>query len=205
MFDFFFSQYKNYPTSDILLENGAILFGLLSVWYAKKDVIWVFPTGIVNTAIYVYLLWKWSLLGDMMINFYYVVMSIYGWYYWTRKKGTELEHPISRTTTQEKWKAIVIFLATIGFVVVVYTIFDKFTHWTSYVDTLVTGIFFVGMWLMAKRKLENWLLWIIGDLISIPLYFVKGYTCTSIQYLIFTIIALYGYIAWKKGLQQKSI
>ena len=83
--------------------------------------------------------------------------------------------------------------------------FDKFTHWYSYVDTLVTGIFFVGMWLMAKRKIENWILWIIGDIISIPMYFYKGYAFTSIQYFIFTIIAILGYLEWKKVIQQKTI
>jgi nicotinamide mononucleotide transporter len=187
------------------LEVTAIIFGLLSVWYAKKNNIWVFPTGIINTAIYVYLLWKWSLLGDMMINFYYVVMSIYGWYHWTRKKDDVVEFPISRTNTYEKKVSVFIFVLTIVFVVAVYSFFGKFTHWTSYVDTFVTGIFFVGMWLMARRKIENWILWIIGDIISIPMYFAKGYSFTSIQYLIFTIIAIFGYLEWKKTLQQKIV
>ncbi len=204
MFDFLFSQYKDYPTFQIVMELTAIFFGLLSVWFAKKDNIWVFPTGIVNTAIYVYLLWKWSLLGDMMINFYYVVMSIYGWYHWTRKKGEVIEFPIARMTLSEKRWSVVIFIGTILFVIAVYSFFDKFTHWTSFVDTFATGIFFVGMWLMAKRKIENWIFWIIGDIISIPMYFAKGFSFTSIQYLVFTIIAIFGYIEWKKILQNKN-
>lgn len=205
MFELLFSQYKNYPPFQIILEVTAIFFGLLSVWYAKKDNIWVFPTGIINTAIYTYLLWKWSLLGDMMINFYYVVMSIYGWFHWTRKKDNVVQFTISRMNSYEKKVSVVIFVLTIGFVVAVYSFFDKFTHWTSYIDTLITGIFFVGMWLMARRKIENWILWIVGDIISIPMYFVKGYSFTSIQYLIFTIIAIFGYLEWKKTLQQKII
>jgi nicotinamide mononucleotide transporter len=204
MVEFLFDQYKSYPMHEIVLEITAILFGFLSVWYAKKDNIWVFPTGIINTAIYVYLLWKWSLLGDMMINFYYVIMSVYGWYHWTRTKNDVVQFPISRMTTAEKKWSAIIFLLTILFVVAVYTFFDKFTHWTSYVDTLVTGIFFVGMWLMARRKVENWILWILGDVISIPMYFAKGYTFTSIQYFIFTIIAVFGYIEWKKTLNNSS-
>ena len=204
MVEFLFDQYKNYPFHEIVLEITAVIFGLLSVWYAKKDNIWVFPTGIINTAIYVYLLWKWSLLGDMMINFYYVIMSVYGWYHWTRTKNDVVQFPISRMTTAEKKWSAIIFLLTILFVVAVYTFFDKFTHWTSYVDTLVTGIFFVGMWLMARRKVENWILWILGDVISIPMYFAKGYTFTSIQYFIFTIIAVFGYIEWKKTLNNSS-
>ncbi len=205
MFEFLFSQYKNYPTREIVLEITAIIFGLLSVWYAKKDNIWVFPTGIISTVIYTYLLCKWNLLGDMMINFYYAVMSVYGWYHWTRKKGDVVEFPISKMDTYEKKVSIVLFIGTVVFVVAVYTFFDKFTHWTSYVDTFVTGIFFVGMWLMARRKIENWILWIVGDIISIPMYFAKGYSFTSIQYLIFTIVAVFGYLEWKKTLQQKIV
>ena len=205
MFEFLFHQYKDYPTHEIVLELTAIIFGLLSVWYAKKDNIWVFPTGIINTIIYTYLLWKWSLLGDMMINFYYAVMSVYGWYHWTRKKDDIFEFPISRMNTYEKKVSIMLFIGTVIFVIAVYTFFDKFTHWTSYVDTVVTGIFFVGMWLMARRKIENWILWIIGDIISIPMYFYKGYSFTSIQYLIFTIIAVFGYLEWKRTLQQKIV
>lgn len=202
MFEFLFSQYKNYPTHEIILELIAIFFGLLSVWFAKKNNILVFPTGIINTGIYVYLLWKWDLLGDMIINFYYVVMSIYGWYHWSRKKGEQNQYEIAIASKKEWFYSFYIFTATILLVVGVYLFFGKFTHWTSYVDTFVTGIFFAGMWLMARRKIENWLFWIIGDIISIPMYFVKGYTFTSIQYLIFTIIAFYGYQEWKKKLQQ---
>jgi len=203
MMDFLFSQYKYYSTTEISLEVIAILFGLASVWYAKKNNVLVFPTGIVNTAIYVYLLCHWNLLGDMMINFYYVIMSIYGWTMWNAK-STQPELPITTMTRKEKQTAFVIFLLTIAFVVFIYCIFDKFTHYTTYIDTFVTGIFFVGMWLMAKRKIENWIFWIVGDLISVPMYFVKGYTFTSIQYLLFTLIAIFGYIEWNKTLRRTT-
>lgn len=202
MLEFLFSQYKSYPTHEIFLELVAIFFGLFSVWLAKKNNILVFPTGIINTAIYVFLLWKWNLLGDMIINFYYVIMSIYGWYHWSKKKNETDQNKIAKSTKNELLYSLYIFIATVALVIGVYLFFDKFTHWTSYVDTFVTGIFFSGMWLMARRKIENWLFWIVGDFISIPMYFVKGYTFTSIQYLIFTIIAIYGYREWKKKLQQ---
>ena len=205
MIEYLFHQYKDYPILEIYLEITAVIFGLLSVWYAKKDNILVFPTGIISTSIYVYLLWKWSLLGDMMINGYYFIMSIYGWYLWTRKKEGGEEYPIATLSNKEKSTAFIIFITTITFVVGVYLFFDKFTTWAAYVDTLVTGIFFVGMWLMAKRKIENWILWIIGDIISIPLYFFKGYTFTSIQYIIFTVIAFYGYLEWKKTLNNSRL
>ena len=204
MFDFLFAQYSEYPTHQIFLEITAVFFGLLSVWYAKKNNILVFPTGLISTAIYVYLLWKWGLLGDMTINIYYVIMSFYGWYHWSRKKNEVVAFPISTTTKKEQLWAWSLFFASMIFVVFIYNYFDKFTSWTAYVDTLTTGIFFAAMWLMAKRKVENWILWIIGDIISIPLYFYKGYTFTSIQYIIFTIIAVYGYLEWNKIKHKKN-
>lgn len=204
MFDFFFSQYSNYQTHDIILEINAVLLGIASVWYAKKDDILVFPTGMISTLIYVYLLWKWTLWGDMIINGYYFIMSIYGWYHWTRKKGDIIEFPISVISTNEKRISLFIFIFTVAFVVAVYHYFNKFNTWYAYVDTFVTGIFFVAMWLMAKRKIENWVFWIIGDLVSIPLYFAKGLTFTSFQYIVFTIVAVYGYLEWKKTLNSSQ-
>ncbi|NRD21941.1 nicotinamide mononucleotide transporter [Winogradskyella litoriviva] len=200
IFDFFFGQYAEYQTSDIVLEIVAVIFGFLSVWFSKKNNILVFPTGMISTCIFVYLLLKWQLLGDMMINAYYFIMSVFGWYVWTRKIDTEHETPISRTTKKEKQISVAIFIATLIFVFIVYKTFDKWTSWVAYIDTITTATFFVGMWLMAKRKIENWIYWIIGDLISIPLYFYKGFTFTSFQYLGFTVIAIFGYLAWKKNL-----
>ncbi|RXP45158.1 nicotinamide riboside transporter PnuC [Lutibacter sp. HS1-25] len=193
-----FGQYSGYETIDIALEIIAILFGFLSVWYSKNNKIWVYPTGMVSTLIFVYLLLKWGLLGDMLINAYYFIMSIYGWYIWTRKVDATHHTPISRTTKKEKQTSVIIFILTLVFVFIVYQSFDKWNSWVAYVDTITTAIFFVGMWLMAKRKIENWIYWIVGDIISIPLYFYKGFTFTSFQYLIFTIIAVYGYLEWKK-------
>ncbi len=202
IFDFFFGQYSGYETIDIVLEIVAVIFGFLSVWFSKQNHILVFPTGMISTSIYVYLLFKWSLLGDMMINGYYFIMSVYGWYVWTRKVDATHVTPISRTNTNEKYLSIAIFLATLLFVFIVYKSFDKWTNWVAYVDTITTATFFVGMWLMARRKIENWIYWIVGDIISIPLYFYKGFTFTSLQYLGFTIIAIFGYIAWKKHLNK---
>ena len=204
IFDFLFSQYSGYETLDIVLELIAAVFTLASVWFSKKNNILVFPTGMICTAIFVYLLLKWGLLGDMMINAYYFIMSVYGWYIWTRKVDATHVTPISRTTVAERKTAVFIFIATFVFVWVVYTVFDKFDHWTAYVDTLTTAIFFVGMWLMAKRKIENWLYWIVGDIISVPLYFYKGLTFSSILYFVLTIIAVFGYIEWKKHLHSEK-
>ncbi|MDC3229295.1 nicotinamide riboside transporter PnuC [Flavobacteriaceae bacterium] len=202
-FNFLFEQYATYETIDIVLEIIAVVFGFLSVWFSKQNKIWVFPTGMISTSIFVYLLLKWSLLGDMMINGYYFIMSVYGWYVWTRKIDDTQVTPISKINFKEKKISVAIFFATLLFVFIIYKTFDKWSDWVAYADTITTAIFFVGMWLMAKRKIENWIFWIIGDIISVPLYLYKGFTFTSFQYLGFTFIAIFGYLAWKKNLNKQ--
>jgi len=201
IFDLLFEQYSQYQTIDIILEITAVVFGLLSVWFSKNNNILVFPTGIISTFIFIYLLYKSVLLGDMMINAYYFIMSIYGWYVWTREENNSITL-ISRINAKEKNICILIFIFSLIFVYSIYVYFDKWNSLTAYIDNLSTAIFFVGMWLMAKRKIENWIFWIIGDIISVPLYFYKGLTFTSLQYLIFTFIAIAGYYSWKKILNK---
>ena len=202
IFDFILQQFSNYGTQDIILEIIGVLFGLISVWYAKKNSIWVYPTGIISTVIYVYLLLKWTLLGDMIINAYYFFMSAYGWYFWSKKQENVNVNPITSTQPKEYKIVVWLFIASFLFIFCIYQVFDKWKDWTAYVDTLTTAIFFAGMWLMARRKIENWLFWIVGDIISVPLYLYKGLTITSVQYIIFTVIAIYGYSSWKKILDK---
>ncbi len=202
IFDWIFAQYQGVPTHLVVLEMIGVLFGFLSVWYSKRENILVFPTGIVSTGIFVYILLVYGLLGDMLINAYYFAMSMYGWYVWTQKVDEDHYIPITQMTKKDKNRAIVLFIATVVLVIGVYLGFEKFNSWTAYVDTLTTAIFFVGMWLMAKKKLENWTFWIIGDIISVPLYLYKGLVFTAFQYLLFTIIAIYGYKAWKNNLNK---
>lgn len=212
-----FNQYDGVPTHLVVLEIIGVIFGFLSVWYARKGNIWVYPTGIISTMLFVYLLWHYVLWGDMLINVYYTIMSIYGWVLWARNAKDNII-TISRTTPAD-WKTATLLGAfSFLFVIGVYYLkpfikndfslqgvtlgFHNFLP-TEYVDVFTTAIFLVGMWLMAKRKIENWLFWIVGDLISIPLYYIKGMVFTSFQYLLFTIIAIMGYLEWRRKLQQE--
>jgi nicotinamide mononucleotide transporter len=204
VFDFLFSQYSGYSTLNIILEIIAILFSIVSVIYSLKNKVWVFPTGIISTALYVYLLFTWGLLGDMIVNVYYFIMSAYGWYIWTKKVDDTSVTPISHTTKKEHVSTIFIFIGTLLFILSIYTVFDKWKDWTAYVDTFTTGVFFVGMWLMAKRKIENWLYLLLGNIISVPLYFYKGYTLSSFLYIAFSILAVFGYLEWKRILVNKN-
>jgi nicotinamide mononucleotide transporter len=228
--DFFIEPYRTAYALNIALEFIAAFFGVISVFYAKKENILVFPTGIISTVIYVYLLSQWNLYGDLIINIYYTIMSVYGWYMWSKIIDNDKNHiPISRTTKSDKIKAFGIFVFTSIFVIIVYRYYNvmpnnlgftesinyainkltsgnltNFREGTPYLDTFTTGIFFAAMWLMANKKIENWTLWIAGNIVSIPLYFVKGYGFTGIQYSIFLILAILGYRQWKKNLDKKK-
>ena len=195
--DQLFYQYSQYSNTDISLEIIAVFFGFLSVWFSKNNNILVFPTGMINTSIFVYLLLKWSLLGDMIINAYYFIMSIYGWYFWLKGTNNTVS-PISKVSNKDIRIVVLLFISSSVFVSLVYTFFDKWETIVSYIDILTTAIFFAAMWLMAKRKVESWIFWIVGNIISIPLYLHKGLAFTSIQYFIFTVIAIAGYIKWKE-------
>ncbi len=196
--DYVFEQFASYSEINLSLELIAVFFGLISVWFAKNNNVLVYPTGIISTLIFVYLLFKENLLGDMLINGYYFIMSIYGWYIWSKKNGEETIYKISYLNSSEKSLSYILFVISMVFVILVYLTGNGFLSTIALIDSLTTAVFFVGMWMMAKRKIENWFLWIIGDLISIPLYFYKGMLFTSIQYLIFTIIAFYGLQSWRK-------
>ena len=200
--DYLFQQYSTYSQLDVGLEILAVIFGFFSVWFSKNNNVLVFPTGLVNTSIFVYLLFKWELLGDMIINAYYFIVSIYGWYYWTRKNKEEYT-PITKINISEKKFISLIAILSCLFVSLMYSYFDKWSGVVSYIDILTTSIFFVGMWLMAKRKIESWIYWIIGDIISVPLYLYKGLAFTSFQYFIFTFIAIAGYYKWKNIYNKK--
>ena len=196
--DFLFSQYSSYSESFVFLESFAVGMNILSVIYAKQNNILVYPTGLIGTGIFVFILFNFSLLGDMIINGYFFFMSIYGWYYWSRKKDEVFINNVSRLEKKEYKQLIYLALGSLIFIYFVYVQFDKWNSWTAYVDNITTAIFFVAMWLMARRKIESWIFWIIGDLITVPLYFYKGLTISSLQYIIFTVLAILGYISWKK-------
>ena len=230
LIQFFLQPYETASTFNIILEFLAAAFGVISVFYARKENILVFPTGIISTAIYVYLLSQWTLYGDLIINVYYTLMSIYGWYMWHKVIDDKQSHiVISRTNLKDKLKATGIFLFTSFFVIVVYryynvmpndldfreSVFYAWQHLTSgsiedfrkatpFLDTFTTGIFFAAMWLMANKKIENWTLWIVGDVVSIPLYFVKGYGFTGIQYSIFLVLAVMAYFSWRKNIENRE-
>ena len=190
---------------DLGLEFFAAVLGVLSVWYAKNNKILVYPTGIISTLIYVWILLKNQLLGDLIINAYFFLMSIYGWFFWSKKDEGIFQNKISRLNLNELIFGLIVFVLVFITVKYIYNISNWEKSYVSSIDTLTTAIFCSAMWFMARRKVEHWILWIIGDVISVPLYFYKGLYLTSIQYLIFTIIAILGFFTWLKELNKNKL
>jgi len=186
-----------------LLEIIAVIFGILSVWYSKKVNILVYPTGIISVLIYVYICFFAKLYADMGINFVYFVMSIYGWYFWTRKTADKKTVPISFCSKREHFINLMMFV--FFFISLTYVLKNYTDSNVPIWDSLTTAFFIVGMWLMAKKKVENWIFWIIGDVISIPLYFYKGLVFTSFQFIIFLILAILGYIEWRQKYKLQEV
>ena len=220
LYDLFLKPYATYETYQIVLEVIATLFGLLSVFFSIKKNIWVYPTGIISTVLYVYILFKFGLLGDMMINFYYTVMSIYGWFLWSKSSDDHIHVEVSWANKKEWIFASLLFVISLFLVTLVYYykpfIDNHFSmnkvelglyhlDWANWLDVFVTAIFLVGMWLMAKRKIENWIFWIVGDIICVPMMIYKGLGITSIQYFVFTGMAIIGYFEWKNSIKNKEV
>jgi nicotinamide mononucleotide transporter len=193
---------------DIVLEIVAVIFGLLSVWFAKKANILVYPTGIISVLIYVYICLNAQLYADMGINFFYFLMSVYGWIMWTRKTDNNKERPITYLSRKDYLFSTLLFVVSIFVIVFLLKYFkgDDELYWSTaipYIDTFTTSIFIVGMLQMALKKVENWIFWIVGDIISVPLYYYKGLYFTSIQFAVFLALAVAGYIEWKNKAEKK--
>ena len=184
------------------LEAIAVFFGLLSVWFAKQENILVYPTGIISVVIYVYICFGARLYADMGINAYYFIMSVYGWIVWSGKENNKPAVPISYNTRRENFYSLLLFV--VSYLVLFYSLKNHTDSDVPSWDAFTTAIFFVGMWLMAKKKVENWVAWIIGDLVSIPLYFYKGLILTSVQFMVFTVLAVAGLISWMNAIKKKQ-
>ena len=190
------------------LEFVAVVFGIASVWFSRKENILVYPVGLINTIIYIYLSFKGSLFGEASVNLYYTIMSIYGWILWT-KKDNQLKPVVVITRSNKKeWINQLLFFAAFYiaiFAALTYLKKDFAPGAIPWADAFASATAFTGMWLMAKKKVESWYWWIATNIASIPLYFVKYYVFTSVYYFILLIMAVWGLIEWMKRANNKKV
>ncbi|MFT3978970.1 MAG: nicotinamide riboside transporter PnuC [Ferruginibacter sp.] len=204
--DFFNTFIENLKHTG-LLEFIAVIAGILSVWYSRKENILVYPVGLINTILYTYLSIKGSLLGEASVNLYYTAMSLYGWYMWSRvDKSNHVVLHISYASTKEWWQHIGFFAAFYAILFIILTFAKKgfAPDVIPWADALASASAYTGMWLMAKKKVESWYWWIITNIASIPLYYVKHYAFTSVYYFILLIMAFWGLAEWRKKAAAKT-
>jgi nicotinamide mononucleotide transporter len=190
------------------LEYIAVFSGIASVWFSRIENIWVYPVGLVNTIIYIWLSAKGHLFGEASVNFYYTVVSIYGWILWA-KKDVQQHHVVNiQFSNAKQWLQQVLFFAF--FYVSIYFILTYVKRSFApnaipWADAFASATAYTGMWLMAKKKVESWYWWIATNVASIPLYFVKGYVFTSVYYFVLLIMAFFGLIEWMRRGQQSAV
>lgn len=183
-----------------LLEYIGVFCGIASVWFSKKENILVYPVGLVNTVLYIYISIKGKLFGEASVNLYYTVMSVYGWILWAKKDATKNETILHITYSSKKeWIQQLLFFAS--FYVAIYFSLNWLKNTFApgaipWADAFASATAYTGMWLMAKKKVESWIWWIATNCASIPLYFIKGYVFTSVQFLVLLILAVAGLYEW---------
>jgi len=194
-------QFLNGLQSTSPLEYIAVFAGIASVWFSKKENIWVYPVGLINTIIYIYLSFKYHLIGEASVNFYYTVMSFYGWILWAKKDKQQHFVVHIRFSNSKEWMQQALFF--LFFYVAVYfsLVYLKQLFASGaipWADAFASATAYTGMWLMAKKKVESWYWWIATNVASIPLYFVKGLVFTSVYYVVLLVLAVLGLLEWKQ-------
>ena len=216
MIDYLLAPYASYSIFQILMESIAAILGILSVYFATKKNILVYPVGIISTFIYTILLFQWQLFGDMLINLYYTLMSIYGWILWQKNNSTT-HHTLQSIDQKTILILISLFNTSALLVLGIYighyaletntrgiALLQKLT-WINYVDSITTSTFLIAMYLMARKSILNWHFWILGNTIAIPMFLEKGYAITACQYLIFLILAFRGLVEWKRTPNEQNL
>ena len=190
------------------LEYIAVVAGIISVWFSKKENIWVYPTGLINTLFYIYLSFKGGLLGEASVNFYYTIMSIYGWIGWARIDNNKNKVLNISAGNKKEWTEQFLFFAAFYLIIYLALSYLK-TNFAPeaipWADAFASAAAFTAMWLMTKKKVESWYWWIATNIASIPLYFVKHYVFTSVYYLILLVMAVFGLLEWIRRQKQNEI
>jgi nicotinamide mononucleotide transporter len=190
------------------LEGIAVFTGIASVWYSKKENILVYPIGLINTIIYIYISFNGKLFGEATVNLYYSIMSIYGWWIWMKKDNANQQILSISYSTKKEWLIQLAFFGACYIVLFLAIDYLKKTFAPGaipWADAFASAAAFTGMWLMTRKKMENWLWWIVTNIASIPLYYVKGYVFTSVFYMVLLILAIWGWFEWKQKVARTPV
>lgn len=209
-----------------LVEVVAALMGIISVWFARGNSILVYPTGIISVLLYIFICLDVGLYADSFINGYYLIVSMYGWYFWLhggkeqaaeeyiQTEALDQQHSLLDSDLKEKahithntFKQNLVYLFVtaivyicLGFLLSSYTDSD-----VAWIDAFTTSVFLTAMYAMARKKIEHWIFWILGNAVSIPLYLYKELPVTALQYIVFLVLAIWGFAVWFKDLEKRYV
>lgn len=176
------------------LEIVGTIIGFVYLWQEVKASIWLWLTGIVMPAIYTVVFYQSGLYADFGIQVYYIVAALYGFIFWKFGKKQDKPLPIVHTTARQ---GVILFLITVLVFIPIYLILTKFTDSTvPFYDSATTALSIVALWMLAKKHVEQWFVWIAVDAVSSALYFYKGIYFTAVLYAVYTVVAIYGYKKW---------
>lgn len=179
------------------LEWFGVFTGLLCVWLAAKNNIWNWPIALISVTIYIFIFFEAKLYADMGLQVYFFIMNGYGWYFWSKSKNNQsIERPISLITSKEiilSIGATILFTAALGFF-----LFKKTDASFPFIDSFCTACSLIAQLLLARRIIQNWLVWIFVDIIYVGVYFSKDLYATALMYLLYIAIAAMGYLDWRK-------
>ncbi|MCC5928951.1 MAG: nicotinamide mononucleotide transporter [Cyclobacteriaceae bacterium] len=187
-----------------ILEITGLFAGLLCVWLLIKQNIYTWPIGIFYVLVSLIIFWEAKLYADLLLHFLYLFMNFYGWYYWVHAGKTEnRDLQVSASTLMEMGGFILISL--VGTFIMGYFFQSNTDASLPYLDSATTVFSFTGMWLTARKKIENWYIWLIVDSLAAGIYYYKGLYFYSLLYLIYMAMAVAGYLAWKKSMLQAQV
>lgn len=189
------------------LEYIAVVTGIASVWFSKKENILVYPVGLVSVIIYIYISFKYHLIGEAAVQLYYTIMSVYGWWLWTKKDTEHLPVVQVGFSSKREWRMQILFFLSLYLVIYFSLLYLKEVFAEGAIpwgDAFASASAFTGMWLMAKKKVESWGWWIITNIASIPLFFVKGLVFTSVYYFVLLVLAFFGLKEWKQKARRNN-
>lgn len=186
-----------------LLEWLGVFTGILCVWLAAKNNIWNWPIAIISVLIYIFIFFESKLYADMGLQFYFFAMNIYGWRYWSKQKENPgQERPIGTITKKE------VILSLIGIVIFTLTLGSLLHKNTDasfpFIDSFCTAGSLIAQIFLARRVIQNWLIWIFVDIIYVGVYFSKDLYATGLMYALYVVIATMGYLDWRKIYREQS-
>ena len=185
------------------LENLAVAFGLASVYLSTREKISSWPVAIINVGIFFFVFWKAKLYADAVLQIVYLLLSVYGWYEWLFGGVNKARLEVSRARMRD-W--VILVPLAIAFAIGLGTFLARHTDSpVPYLDASLTATSLVAQWMMTRKQLENWVIWIAADIVYVPTFLARHLPSTAVQYAVFLVLAVMGYVSWRKSLAHQTL